>query len=181
LHHAGHETSRQLLGAGRDISHCIFDLLDLLDNTYAVSTWHWPSEGGKYKTFWHSICGRYQNFDITFQKTVPGSTHNMWSTVIKKREGLAHTSSLRKLRPIQRDQFECRYLLSKRWYCTQVLAITSEAVRHINAMITWFIWKVTPVESPYPLCIFHTGKRDWDSLILGQNFTSYSLTVVTSF
>jgi hypothetical protein len=81
--------------------------------------------------------------DITFQETVAGSTRNMWFTVIKNREGLTHTNYnyLQKLCLIQRDQFVCRYLLSKLWYCTQVLPITSETVRHINTMIAWFKWK----------------------------------------
>ena len=65
----------------------------------------------------------------------------MWFTVIKKREGLTHTNYLQKHCLIQRDHFECRCLLSVLWYCTQVLPITSEVVRHFNTKIAWFTWK----------------------------------------
>jgi len=79
--------------------------------------------------------------DITFQKTVAGSKHNAWSTVIKKMEGLAHTNYMQKLCLIQLDHSECRCLLSVLWYCTQILPITSEEVRHINTTIAWITWK----------------------------------------
>jgi len=79
--------------------------------------------------------------DIVFQKRVAGSTHDMWFTVIKNRESVTHTNYLQKLCLIHRDQFECQYLFSLLWYCTQVLPITSKAVRQINTMIVRFIWK----------------------------------------
>ena len=42
--------------------------------------------------FWHTYEYEIGILDYTFQDTVTCSTHNMWSTVIKKKEGHAHTN-----------------------------------------------------------------------------------------
>ena len=57
----------------------------------------------------------------------------------------------------QLDQFVCRHLLSKCWYCTQVLPITPESVRHINTLIACFICKGNICR--YPLHILHLSRQ----------------------
>jgi len=59
---------------------------------------------------------------------------------------------------IQRDQFVCRHLLSKCWYCTQFLPITSEVVRHVIIFIPRFICKGNICR--YPLYILHLSRQE---------------------
>lgn len=74
--------------------------------------------------FWHTYEYEIGILDYYFQDKVVCSTHNKWSTVIKKKDGQAHTNFILNICMIQRDQFVCPYLLSKLWYYTQVLTIT---------------------------------------------------------
>jgi len=106
------------------------------------------SVGNDARVFGIPIMDAVRILNITFQKTVAGSKHNTWSTLIKKTEGLAHTIYLQKLCLIHRDHFGCRCLLSKLWYCTQLLPITSGAVRHIVTTIAWFTWKREHLSNP---------------------------------
>jgi hypothetical protein len=62
----------------------------LHEDAYAVSTYGIGLQRvGNDARYLGIPCGDdIRIFDITFQETVAGSTHNMWSTVIKNRECL---------------------------------------------------------------------------------------------
>jgi hypothetical protein len=64
----------------------------------------------------------------------------MWSSVLNNVKCFLHESYNRDLCLLRRARFVHTYLLSKIWYCTQLLPTSEDYTRQRNSVIAWFIW-----------------------------------------
>jgi hypothetical protein len=77
---------------------------------------------------------------MTCRQTISSTSKDTWSSVIENVKCLAHECCHLYLCSLQGVRFVDTYLLSKIWYCTQILPVTEDYTRQINTVIAWFIW-----------------------------------------
>jgi hypothetical protein len=76
---------------------------------------------------------------ISFQSTLAGTMDKTWTKLANSIKGRAQEIYARDLN-LLRDHVTHTYLLSKSWYCAQILPISQGHARQITMCIQWFIW-----------------------------------------
>ena len=119
---------------------------------------------GKWKTYTDVLGIPYVTEARILEITYHHTRNKMWSSALHIVQCLTQESYIRDLCLPKRIRFVHTYLLSKIWYCMQILSIPEEvSTRQINSLRAWFNGQEKYSGYPSRLCIYRRRKEVWRS------------------
>jgi hypothetical protein len=95
---------------------------------------------------------------ISFQSTLAGTMNRTWTKLANSVKGRAQEMYARDSNLLQRVHVTHAYLLSKIWYCAQILPISQGHTRQITMCMQWFVWHGDMFR--IPTSISHCSKQE---------------------